>query len=164
MRDMVRIRSASIEDAERLGRMLLRLTAEAVYMRFGMARVTAWMPACLAGVGDSGGRALVAAVGDEVVGHAMYGRPENGAAEVAVVVEDGWQSAGVGRLLFHGIAEEAQGRGVEVFVCASLAGNRRVWKLLNAAFDGFEHEMRDGMRVVRAPLARLKPRKPGGGG
>ena len=56
-------------------------------------------------VGHRDGGSLVAVAGGEIVGHAMYAR-ENGddEAEVAVVVEDRWQSRGVGKLLLAGLA------------------------------------------------------------
>lgn len=81
--------------------------------------VPGWMLAHLLDPGRHGGEALVAVAGGEIVGHAMYGRPEGGEAEVAVVVEDGRQSRGVGRLLFSALVARGKTRGIEAFVCSN---------------------------------------------
>ena len=58
--------------------------------------------------------ALVAVVGDEVVGVARYDRApaDRATAEVAVVVEDAWQGVGVGRQLVQELIALAGRRGV----------------------------------------------------
>lgn len=86
--------------------------------------VPGWMLTHLLDPERHGGEALVAVAGGEIIGHAMHGRPEGGEAEVAVVVEDGRQSRGVGRLLFSALAAGARTRGIETFVCSNPEENR----------------------------------------
>ena len=154
----VRVRPVAAGDPDRLRRMLSRLSPETVYMRLHTPRVPEWAPGYLGDADNRGGYSLVAVVGEEILGHAMYARPERGEAEVAVLVEDGWQARGIGRLLLQEIAEEARRRGVEVFTCTALGENRRVHGLANAVFAEIAHEVKDGMRSVRAPLRALRPK------
>jgi len=100
---------------------------------------------------------LVAAVRDEVVGHAMYVRTEDGReAEAAVVVEDGWQSMGIGKLLLGGLAAEGRRRGIEAFTCVTLAENRRAFLLVAAVFAEVGYALEGGSYAIRAPLRSLK--------
>ncbi len=71
-------------------------------------------------------------------------------------MEDGWQSKGVGKLLFTHIAEEALLRGVDTFTGEVLGENRRVLSLLNAVFADVEYVIRDGLYHFRVPLQTLK--------
>lgn len=156
----VRVREVSDGDIGRLRAMLARISPETSYMRFHMARVPEKAVEYLTNAEKHGGRALVAVVGERIVGHAMYVPDEDAGpagAEVAVLVEDEWQTAGVGRLLLYRISKEAQSRGVETFTCASLGENRRVSLLVDAVFGDAEYEIKDSLRVVRAHLGSLKP-------
>ena len=97
--------------------------------------------------------ALVAVVGEEILGHAMYVRESrDDEAEFAVVVEDGWQSRGSGRLLLEGLAARAGSRGIHLFTGAVLGENRRALGAFAAVFPGMRYEVRDGAYQVRAPL------------
>src|SRR5207237_9038736 len=71
----------------------------------------------------SGGGALVATVGDEVVGLASLTRSEDGAAEVSVLVEDVWQRRGLGARLLSSAARLARGRGATEVVLRSPTHN-----------------------------------------
>ena len=126
------VRSVSSGDVERLRRMFSRSSPGTIYRRFHSPypRVPGWALERLGNLGNVDHRDaefLVATVGDEVVGHAMYVRAGDGReAEAAIVVEDGWQSRGIGKLLLSRLAAEARWRGIEVFVCVTLA-ERSSW-------------------------------------
>jgi GNAT superfamily N-acetyltransferase len=160
------IREASTADLDALGEMFSRSSAETVYGRFYMAypRVPEWMLARLLGGGFPGGRSVVAVVGGEVVGHAMHGPPEVGEAEVAVVVEDGWQRRGVGRHLLTVLAQRAREEGIEAFVATVLGGNRLALRLGESVFGAGEARVEYGCYVLRAPLHALLPLSIGAGG
>lgn len=141
--------------------MLARLSPETIRQRFHAPypRVPEWaLDGFLGTVGRDRG-SLVAAVGDEIVGHAMY--VELGdvrEAEVAIVVEDRWQSRGIGKLLLAALAAEARDRGIEVFVCYTLAENRRAARLISAVFEevgttvaGDQYELRARLRSLKLP-------------
>lgn len=160
----VSVRALTSGDAERLGRMFSRSSPATIYRRFHspFPRLPEWALERLTGVDhrDAESRdaeSLVAVVGDEVVGHAMYVRSEDGGeAEAAVVVEDGWQSRGIGKLLLGGLAMEGRRRGIETFTCVTLAENRRAFLLVAAVFAEVGYALEGGSYVIRAPLRSLK--------
>ncbi len=98
-RPEVSVRPVSPADGGRLRRRFSRLSGRSIYQRFHIPypRVPEWAVALFADVNGDQGEALVALVGDEIVGHALYVRSDHGHdAEMAVLVEDGWQSGGSG--------------------------------------------------------------------
>jgi GNAT superfamily N-acetyltransferase len=94
----------------------------------------------------------LAVVGEEIVGHAMYVRLGSGEAELAVVVEDAWQSRGIGRLLLTELALKARSRGIDLFTGPVLGENRRALGALANVFPGMRYGVSDGAYRVRAPL------------
>ena len=105
----VSIRDLSAGDEPGLRAIFGGLSREAIYKRFHtpFPRVPEPMLAHL--MGHRGGRSLVAVAEGEIVGHALYAGGPGGEAEVAVVVEDGCQSQGIGKLLLSGLARRAAG-------------------------------------------------------
>ena len=81
---------------------------------------------------------------------------DSGDAEVAFVVEDEWQSKGVGKLLLSEIAEKARRRDVGTFTGQVLGENRGVLGLLNAVFAEVEYVISQGLYHFRIPLRTLK--------
>lgn len=158
--ETVGVRDASAADLDALRAMFSRSSAGTIYGRFHLPypRVPGWMLAQLLNGGPSGGRSLVAVVRGGVVGHAMHGPPQAGEAEVAVVVEDGWQRRGVGECLLRMLAEKARGEGVvEAFVATVLGENRLALRLGEVVFGTGEARVEDGCYVLRAPLRALRP-------
>lgn len=149
------VRPASTADREALEAMLSRLSARTIYERFHAPypRVPAWALAGMVEADHDDKEALVAIVGEEIVGHAMYvrgGAP--GEAELAVLVEDGWQSMGVGRRLLTELALKARSRCIDLFTGTVLGENRRALAALAAVFPGMRYGVSDGAYTVRAPL------------
>jgi len=72
---------------------------------------------------------------------------------MAIIVEDGWQSKGVGKSLLSELAQGARLRGVETFTAEVLATNRPMLGLA-AKFTGTDYAMADGVCYVRMPLQR----------
>lgn len=159
----ITVRSVSSADREALGAMLSRLSARTIYERFHAPypRVPAWALAGMVEADHEEKEAMVALVGDDVVGHAMYVRGAEREAEFAVVVEDGWQSRGVGRLLLGELAARACSRGIHLFTGQVLGENRRALAALTAAFPGMRYKVRDGAYQVRAQLRSLPPEAAG---
>lgn len=155
----VRIRGLVSADRGALAEMFARLSPETIHRRFHAPypRVPEWALDRFIGAAGRERGSLVAVAGAGIVGHAMYAGLGNGReAEVAVVVEDGWQSRGVGKLLLTGLAVEARGRGVEVFICYTLAENRRAGRLISAVFDEVDTRASGPQYELRAPLGSLK--------
>jgi GNAT superfamily N-acetyltransferase len=150
------IRDISSGDADRLRRMFSRLSPETIYRRFHspFPRVPEWALALLAGV-DHDKESLVAVVGEEIVGHAMYVRSEN-EAEIGIVVEDAWQRKGIGKLLLIRLALAARRRRIEAFTGVVLGQNRPMMLLLAAVFTGVKSTIRGGQYEIYAPLPGLE--------
>ena len=153
------IRAVSARDKEALRRMFCRLSPRTIYRRFHTPypSVPGWMLDLMMDVDHPDRESLVAVAGGEIVGHAMYVRENGDEAEVAVVVEDRWQSKGVGKLLLADLAREANRRGIETFTGLALGENRRVLDLTNAVFAGVSYAIRDGLYDIRMPLRTLEP-------
>lgn len=168
--DGMRVREATLDDTGRLRDMLARCSRQTIYLRFYVAwpTVPGWAIELLAGAGDiqGEGRAVVAVEGEKIIGHAMYVKDpsDDREAEVAVVVEDGWQSSGVGRLLVSEITGEARRTGVEVLTCTTLGENYRLQDLVRRAFPGSRASYADGACSIRMPLTRPGVEKAGNGG
>ena len=149
----ISIRVATPSDSEKLRAMLSRTSTESIYRRFHLPypEVPQWMVALMLDA-DHHEEALVAVTEGKVVGHAMYARLADGTeAEIAIIVEDGWQSKGVGNSLLSELARRARLRGVETFTAEVLATNRPM--LGRAAMvAGADYAMADGVCHVRMPL------------
>jgi GNAT superfamily N-acetyltransferase len=88
----------------------------------------------------------------------MYVRLAHGTeAEMAIVVEDGWQSKGVGKLLLLELAQRAGLRGIEHFSAEVLGENRRMLAL-TAMFAETGYMIEDTLYHVRMPLRTLEPK------
>jgi len=155
----VRIRPLSPGDEEGLREMLSRLSRETIHKRFHlpMPHVPEWMLAYLTDVDHYAKEALVAQVGDEMVGHAMYARQEAREAEMAIVVEDRWQSRGIGRLLLGCLTEEARRRGIESLTGTVLGENRDALRFFSSVLLKAKFEIKDGMYNLHLPLVNPDP-------
>ena len=125
---------ASLEatDGELLRRMFERLSPESVYRRFfsPLTRPTLFQ-ASLQRVDHHDREAVAAVVGGEVVGVAQYTRaPGKKQAELAVVVEDGWQRQGLGTRLIAALSDRAVAEGIDSFAVDIQGDNFGALKLL----------------------------------
>src|SRR5215211_2172936 len=155
----VRIRPLLAGDDDSLREMLSRLSRETIHKRFHlpMPHVPEWLLAYLTDVDHLDEEALVALVGDEIVGHAMYARQEAREAEMAIVVEDRWQSRGIGRLLLGRLAEEACRRGTGSFTGTVLGENRDALRFFSSVLLKAKFEIKDGMYNLHSPLTDPDP-------
>lgn len=115
------------DDAERLGRLFERLSPTSMYRRFFSPAHTLPRRTLhhLAIVDHDRREAIVAVHGDELVGVASYegDREDPTTAEVAVLVDDGWQRQGIARFLLDRLAREARRHGIDTFTATVLADN-----------------------------------------
>lgn len=132
------VRPIAPDDADRLRRFHARLSAETIYFRFfapyptlsdrDIARFTQ--------VDHVDRVALVALVGEEMIGVVRYERTGPAEAEVAFNIEDAHQGRGVGPVLLDHIAAAARERGVARFTAEVLPVNRRMIKVFqDAGYD-----------------------------
>ena len=158
----VSIRIATLDDGEGLRGMFSRSSAETIYWRFHtpFSEVPERMLALLLDADRANREFLVAVADGEIVGHAMYAMLGGGEAEMAIVVEDGWQSKGVGKALLRELAGDARRRGVETFVGSVLLDNRPMLGLARAMFAGSRRAFDDDAYLVRMPLQVSEPEDP----
>ncbi|WP_158545917.1 GNAT family N-acetyltransferase [Blastococcus sp. TF02A-30] len=153
------LRPVAPDDAGRFCRLWDRLSPETVYRRFH-APIRRPGPAAvrhLVDVDHDLREALVAVVGDDVVGVARYDRSpgDPARAEVAVVVEDGWQGAGVGRQLLRALAERAAARGVTTVTADVQPDNAPALALAARLLPGTTTTDDAGVVTVTSPLAAV---------
>lgn len=161
------VRAALGKDTESLDRMLCRCSMESIRLRFHspFRRVPRRILRDLVAVDPKVGRAIVAEVEGEIVGHAMYVRygEDDREAEVAAIVEDEWLSRGIGQFLLKEVSAQAMEDGIETLVCATLGENYRVRDLARRAFPDARVSFYGGMRVMRLPLSTGVASPAGGG-
>ncbi|HVL89617.1 MAG TPA: GNAT family N-acetyltransferase, partial [Actinomycetota bacterium] len=78
---------------------------------------------------------VAVALDGRIVGAAHYGDLD-GDAEIAVIVEDGWQRHGVGRVLMRDIADRAHADGYATATGCILRDNRAANRFLDATAPG----------------------------
>lgn len=156
------------DDGPRLERLFWRLSPESLYRRFftPMTRPSPRMITRLVSVDYVDRLAIVAVVGDEIVGVARYDRiaafappgvrVDAGDAEAAVVVEDAWQGRGIATRLLWRLTAAARGRGITAFTAEVLSSNRPMLGLLRILSDKVETRLEGGSYVVRLELAGMR--------
>jgi GNAT superfamily N-acetyltransferase len=153
------IRLATDHDGEKLRGMFSRSSPETIYRRFHIPypEVPAWILAMMLDADHHDEESLVAIAEEKIVGHAMYAREcVDGEAEMAILVEDEWQSMGIGKALLSELAERAKRRGIETFTAEVLGMNRPMLGLAGT-FAGARHTIEDSVHHVRMPLRATEP-------
>jgi RimJ/RimL family protein N-acetyltransferase len=138
LRDGTRVRMRPIRpaDAPRLVALYDRLSRDTRYHRFFsvMRRLPPDWARFLAEVDYRTRLALVVEGPDDpdtLIAVARYEQAgEPGTAEVAFVVQDGWQDHGLGTVLFRELLDAAAANGIERFRAWVLADNRRMLDLI----------------------------------
>jgi GNAT superfamily N-acetyltransferase len=133
-----------------------RLSPETVYRRFHapVHRLPDETVRRLVTVDHDLREAVVAVVGGEVVGVARYDRPldDPSTAEVAILVEDAWQRAGIGRQLLATLSDLAARRGVRTFTATVQPDNRPVLGLVRRLLPGSTVTPDADVLTVTSPL------------
>lgn len=152
----VGVRHIRPDDVDRLARLHGRCSPETLYRRF-LTPVPDPIPSWLERLTSVDGHeqaALVAQLGDEIVGVARYhraGHPRT--AEVSILVEDAFQRRGLATLLLSALLDHADREGIDVFTAETLADNQPVRGLL--AHFGFElRSTTDGIAGFERPPSR----------
>ena len=148
----LRIRPIRPDDEPRLVALYGRLSEHTAYQRFFtlMRRLPPSWFHFFANVDYRNRLALVAerdtAAGPELVGVGRYEpTEEEGTAEVALVVQDGWQGRGLGSLLMEDVLSAAQARGIRRFRAYVLADNERMLRLLRTRVPILERKLEEGV-------------------
>jgi GNAT superfamily N-acetyltransferase len=84
-------------------------------------------------------------------------------AEIALVVEDGWQHRGLGTILLSALLEHAESRGITRFLAYVLADNQRMLRLIGLLGRMTERSLDQGvvtLRFTRRPDGDREPPAP----
>lgn len=158
------IRPLRPDDAPRLQALHSRLSAESIRLRF-MAAIPVLSQAEAQRLADIDGRnrmALVAvrpAAGgadEQFIGVARYavmGPQRPGQAEAAVVVEDRYQSQGVGLALLDQLLDYARSHGIRWFVAEVSFENDRMIRFIRRSGLPVETHLADGVLEVKVEIA-----------
>ena len=160
----MRLRPIRSEDAAALTQLYERLSPESAYQRFFtvMRRLPPNWARILAGVDHDRNAAIVAAGPDGgLVGVVRYGTPPGAdEAEIALVVEDGWQHRGLGTILLSALLDHAGSRGITRFLAYVLADNQRMLRLIGRVGVVTERSLDRGVVTVRFTPRSDRARQP----
>ena len=152
-----RVRPVHEDDAPRLTRMFGRLSDGTIRRRF-FSLTPAIHPdpvvRALVDVDHGLSDALVLEVGDEIVAIASYHvRPDDpSVADIAVLVEDGWQHHGIGGRLTRQLSRLARRHGISTFHADVLADNRDAVRLIRHGNHGARASFAFGELAYDLPL------------
>ena len=152
----LRLRPIRPEDQDRLIAFYARLSQHTAYQRFFtvLRRLPTDWYHFFANVDYVRRLALVAerdtVAGPQIIGvgrHEPSDEPDT--AELAFVVEDGWQGRGLGALLLEAVLEAADARGVRRFRADVLADNYRMLRLLATRTEVEARKTEEGVTGLR---------------
>src|SRR6266702_2698575 len=154
----VHVRPARHEDAPELQRLFEGLSGESRYLRFFSGAVDVPLVVHWAADVDYQQRdGLVALTGADgrIVAHVGWererDRPER--AEIALVIDDGFQGRGLGTIMLGQLAESARVQGVELFIAEVLPYNHRMLQVFRDS--GFSVRTRSLPGVIMAEIATV---------
>jgi GNAT superfamily N-acetyltransferase len=151
----VATRPVQPDDAREFCRLWDRLSPDTVYRRFhAPLRRPPVGAERLVQVDHDLREAVVAVIGDDVVGVARYDRTpaDRSTAEFAVVVEDAWQGFGVGRQLLEELTGLAARRGIRTLTATVQKDNDRVVRLIHRLLPGSTFTPDSDTYDVESPL------------
>jgi GNAT superfamily N-acetyltransferase len=122
---LVNIRSVRADDLPALRELHRRASDQSMYLRyFGLNREAGddYLNS-LVTQGNPRHQALLACIGDDVVGVAALDRTKAESAEVAILVADAQQHTGIGTLLLEHLASQGRRAGVRRFVAEVMTTN-----------------------------------------
>jgi RimJ/RimL family protein N-acetyltransferase len=165
----LRLRPIRPEDAPRLVDLYGRLSQHTAYQRFFslMKRLPPDWARFLATVDYRSRLALVTECGPpdapELIGVGRYEPTgDTDTAEIAFVVQDGFQNRGVGTILLRQLVEAAEARGIRRFRAFVLADNRRMLDLLTRFMRVCERSIEAGVAsLLLEPLSDEQARPHG---
>lgn len=152
----VHVRPIRPDDGLRIQALHGRLSKESKYLRFfsPMPSLAPSMVDRFVNVDYVDRFALVALLGDDIIGVARYDALEGDRrqAEVAFTVDDAHQGRGVGSVLLEHLAAVAQDRGLTRFLADTLPNNARMLNVFRAAGYADERRFADGVVRVTFPI------------
>jgi acyl-CoA synthetase (NDP forming)/RimJ/RimL family protein N-acetyltransferase len=141
------LRPITADDAEALQRFHVAQSPESIYLRFfaPMPRLSDRDLERFTQVDHDDRVALVAEVGDRLIGVGRYDRTGPGEAEVAFNIADSEQGRGLGSVLLEHLAAAARERGIHRFEAEVLPQNRKMVQVFRDAGYEVTHAYDDGV-------------------
>jgi acetyltransferase len=99
----------------------------------------------------------------ELIGVARYEPPDGeDCAEIAIVVQDYWQSKGLGTILLKEILRAGEANGIRLFRARVLPDNHRMLAMLSRSTDIQQRRLKQGVVDIRfarraAPVSKTQP-------
>ena len=151
----IQVRRAVPADAPALRSLVAGLSPQTAFLRFfaGVGTPTSRFVAQLLRRDDTHG-SWVCAAGDDLLGHATWGR-DGDAAELGVVVADAWQGLGIGRALMVATLGEIAARGLTDVRLHVHADNARLARRLSRGAT--TAVLADGVVTITRPVTDLLP-------
>ncbi|MGD8399075.1 MAG: GNAT family N-acetyltransferase [Anaerolineae bacterium] len=151
------IRPIEPEDARRLQAFFDRLTPESIFFRFlGKPKdLPDEQARRLANVDYDSHMAYVATIDDDVIGVARYAEPdwgEPGVAEAGVIVEDAYQSKGLGTILLKRLARYARAQGIHTFAAIIHHSNIKILHFIRHSGLPITRRFDSGLWEVRVRI------------
>jgi acyl-CoA synthetase (NDP forming)/RimJ/RimL family protein N-acetyltransferase len=141
------LRPITPDDADALQRFHLAQSPRSIYLRFfaPMPRLSDRDLERFTHVDHRDRVALVATVGDEIIGVGRYDRVDGRRAEVAFNISDAHQGRGLGSVLLEHLAAAAREHGIHRFVAEVLPQNRKMVGVFQEAGYEVTHHFDDGV-------------------
>jgi len=147
-------------DGDQLRRFFFKLSPETLYRRFHspIMRLEQTHPERLLDLDHHDREAVVAVLDGEIVGVARYARrPGADAAEVAVVVADGWQRQGLATRMCGVLGDLAATAGVRQFNLNMQADNQAVLRLVRRVYPDARLSFSQGACEAVVPVVPVGP-------
>ncbi len=143
--EAVTVRAVTPDDAHAIHALYARLHPESIYSRFLQYRIpTLREIAAVCAMEPAQGAGVVAETRSgrrQIVGLAYYVREGDrmaASAELAIVVEDRYQGAGIGRLLWQQLHRQAEADRLSVLRVLFSSRNRRILRLIEGSGYAYE--------------------------
>ena len=149
---VVTIRELQEEDRGMLERFVDGLSDDSIYFRFlasGIDRgvlIDQLSP-------RPGGLTLAALKGGAIVGHVAYYRSDSEAAEIGVLILDGYQGKGLGTMLIERIAQAANAEGITVFETIIGWNNTRMIRMVRSMGFPTSEKVEPDLIRIRFPTS-----------
>ena len=155
------IRLARPEDADAVAAMHERCSPQSRYQRY-LGGANEWRDISLRRLtgGHRGATLVVMSEEGAIVGlgNVFPAEPEDGhGAEIAVIVEDGYQGRGIGTRLLRHMLELAERIGFQEVVAIVLAQNTTMLRVLEETRLDWTRELEEAVVTMRAPLPVVAP-------
>lgn len=154
LRDGTGVEIRELRDGERaeLERFVDGLSQDTIYFRFlasGIDRevlIEQLSP-------RQGGKILVAVIGRKIIGHVAYYRSETEAAEVGILILDGYQGRGLGTRLIEAIARTANADGITMFETIIDWNNTRMIRMVRSMGFPTSEKVEPDLIRIRFPTS-----------